>query len=683
MELRSRKKVKTAHQNGSGEYHDQDSAPSSAAKTQTMGVDNSSEKIVRRRRGTLQILEWPLDLILELCKALHPRDLLSLSQTSKGFRRKILDRNNMSSIWAAALSNAPDLPPRVPSMSIPAFVRLLFTPYCHVCGVAVVEQVIWAWQIRCCTQCLPTVSYSWTKTRQLITSINSAGTVAPNELHEQFPAHVIQPHIAPMGSSWKSAYKFSKAMVDAYVAELKKISRQGRVKGETEIPQLCRERVSQTRALVPYIQQYERWDKQQAVHRREQRFEEYALRLHRITRRLRAAGWSKELEFLGTEGLKEMSERPTIRRTSKLTQGEWVAIKDSLEDHLNKTRVQRTRVERFYALQDAVVAHYVTLPRNATMDCRPKYIEFAVAGECRALVEAPVSQPITREDFMKVIPRLVTNWQEEKAAMLRQRLRSEIWLGKRSKVDPLDLAIATWVCGHCRMPLRYPAVLAHSCAYPPLFGSDHFTKNYEHLIAAVYRNAGPKPRATPGRLPSHLEWMVSGHKEQVLNNMVAIVSAMGLKPKSATIKDLEEYDARVRCVRCRQDGLDHEAVYGWEAALEHARKCVREGWPAWDRWERVEESKMPAVREREAIEHNFSFDQYPQMVVWVCALCVNWDGRRDEARTHLKDVHGLDDPKECVRDGTIYVHPTASVGALLKPAVTLPLTRAPQDSSTA
>ncbi len=66
MELRSRKKVKTAHHNGSEEYHDQDSAPSSAAKTQPMGVDNSSEKVVRRRRGKLEILKWPLELTMEV-----------------------------------------------------------------------------------------------------------------------------------------------------------------------------------------------------------------------------------------------------------------------------------------------------------------------------------------------------------------------------------------------------------------------------------------------------------------------------------------------------------------------------------------------------------------------------------------------------------------------------------------
>ncbi len=52
--------------------------------------------------------------------------------------------------------------------------------------------------------------------------------------------------------------------------------------------------------------------------------------------------------------------------------------------------------------------------------------------------------------------------------------------------------------------------------------------------------------------------------------MVAIVSAMGLEPKYATVKDLEECDVRLRCMRCRQDGLDHhEAVYGWEAAVSY------------------------------------------------------------------------------------------------------------------
>ncbi len=136
----------------------------------------------------------------------------------------------MSSIWAVALSNAPDLPPRAPSMSIPAFVRLLFIPYCHVSillpstsrstadlgGRYAVSQLFsrsfglgtYVAVLDVSQQCtfsalIPGLaisydifrSYSWTKTRQLITSIDSAGTVALNELHEQFPAHVIQPHL--------------------------------------------------------------------------------------------------------------------------------------------------------------------------------------------------------------------------------------------------------------------------------------------------------------------------------------------------------------------------------------------------------------------------------------------------------------------------------------------------------
>ncbi len=195
-----------------------------------------------------------------------------------------------------------------------------------------------------------------------------------------------------------------------------------------------------------------------------------------------------------------------------------MAIKDSLEGDLNNTRVQRFQVERLRALQDAVVAHYVTLPRNAVMDCRPNYIEFAIADKCRALVDAPVSQPMTHEDFMKVIPRLVTNWQEDKAAMLRQSLHSGFWLGKRSKVDPLHLAIATWVCTECQMPLRYPAVPAHSCGYPQPwpYGYDRFTKDDEYLRAAIYLNAGPKLHAThvhDVHLPFKLEWIARDHKE--------------------------------------------------------------------------------------------------------------------------------------------------------------------------
>ncbi|KAI0792958.1 hypothetical protein BC629DRAFT_1287280 [Irpex lacteus] len=81
------------------------------------------------------MLDMPLDVIIEICSYLHPKDLLNLARSSKDLRKFFMSRNS-SSAWKAARATVtqplPGLPLCPADLSEPAYANLMFDAYCHV-----------------------------------------------------------------------------------------------------------------------------------------------------------------------------------------------------------------------------------------------------------------------------------------------------------------------------------------------------------------------------------------------------------------------------------------------------------------------------------------------------------------------------------------------------------------------
>ena len=104
----------------------------------------------------------------------HPKDLLSLTRTSKAFRSFFLSRANSGSIWKSSLCRVGGLPERPAFLSEPAFAHLLFDSFCQVravllvrrlhvlrnsplsqkCGKSGVHDPVWPWFVRYCKDCI-------------------------------------------------------------------------------------------------------------------------------------------------------------------------------------------------------------------------------------------------------------------------------------------------------------------------------------------------------------------------------------------------------------------------------------------------------------------------------------------------------------------------------------------------
>ncbi|KAF8546194.1 hypothetical protein OG21DRAFT_1427778, partial [Imleria badia] len=89
----------------------------------------SEKKVPERKR---QLINMPLDVLIEIFLFSEPLDLLYLARTTKGLREFLLNRRKSFALWKNAIGNVKDFPPCPDHMSAPAYTYLAFVPVCHV-----------------------------------------------------------------------------------------------------------------------------------------------------------------------------------------------------------------------------------------------------------------------------------------------------------------------------------------------------------------------------------------------------------------------------------------------------------------------------------------------------------------------------------------------------------------------
>ncbi|KZT74587.1 hypothetical protein DAEQUDRAFT_200444 [Daedalea quercina L-15889] len=131
---------------------------SSLVASENVGTQRKSGgKIIRGRgRGGLKdMLNMPIDIIQEITRRLHPRDLLHLSWKSKSIHAFFMKRT-AAYTWKLSLATVPGLPPCPDQLIEPAWATLLFSSYCTGCGTSCTTQPIWEFRARFCQQCYRT-----------------------------------------------------------------------------------------------------------------------------------------------------------------------------------------------------------------------------------------------------------------------------------------------------------------------------------------------------------------------------------------------------------------------------------------------------------------------------------------------------------------------------------------------
>ncbi|KAI0781575.1 hypothetical protein BC629DRAFT_566856 [Irpex lacteus] len=120
--------------------------------------EGDAPKVPAARKGTrntgrlAQLMDMPVDIVLEVMALLCPSDLLNISRVSRHFRKILLHRSSKG-MWVAARKNARDPPLPPDSLSEPKYASLLFEHTCQACGTSRAGKVSFAMSLRLCTAC--------------------------------------------------------------------------------------------------------------------------------------------------------------------------------------------------------------------------------------------------------------------------------------------------------------------------------------------------------------------------------------------------------------------------------------------------------------------------------------------------------------------------------------------------
>ncbi|EIW59896.1 uncharacterized protein TRAVEDRAFT_71787 [Trametes versicolor FP-101664 SS1] len=626
-------------------------------------------------------------------------DIFNLSLTCKKFRAFFMDKALEKRVWVPARANTPGLPDRPPWIGECAFAYLLYSPHCHNCGRANLQNIVYGWFIRLCSACLQerTVWYRIAAT-EAETIAKGSGLCKIFDviaLPSYFRAH-------QHSDSPDSDEKFNRLFrddVDRVFAQFKALP------ASTAQDEFFDQVKAEHKARIPYAEAVHVWMRKRASERRVRRANARRARFNIILDRLREAGWGKEVDYLGKEGLDIMRRMPVLRQSSKLTDGAWQKVFAVLDKFLETTRENRINHEyrenlraRFEALEEAIATHYVTFPRTPPMDYRPQYIDFAFTSQCRAIADLPASETVTADHFAAIVPALAQKWDEDRKRQLTEYILPH--LGDiAADVDPLELAIACFTIGgpnilscfgHIRT-MRYPAILKHHCftgkdcfrttiaTAAEYFEDDLYTRSVKTMDSGREWEARMRERSPTAlsvvRVPFHIRGLARAKgARDVVNRMRRIVAAVGLDPARATIRDLERCGVWLRCVVCETHKPD-DVVYAWSwsGAYGHDQwhttatmsKVEMRGVPEWRRADDADMVKVRAYKDAELPET--SLCDYG----WSCALCPAFDASVEDMTEHLFKTHDISGFAQARRDGAVYPLSYADNTSRLADAVSL------------
>ncbi|OJT06080.1 hypothetical protein TRAPUB_3015 [Trametes pubescens] len=450
----------------------------------------------------LEVYDWRRAIF----SFLHPRDLLNLARTSPAFRVFLMSRSS-AHFWKSARQNVGGLPDLPPYLSEPEYANLMFFPYCHSCSTTNIQNIIFEFSARYCSQCKkvwlgkynPDFYYLVDMARR-ITGIdkdvlNFVFVMGKDDVQD---AYIHCAEYDALRIALEAAYHD--------IEEVKKV-------------------VEEKAAAVEVVQQscvaLYAWKEMQVLNRANELHGVRTERFNTLLDFLRQDGWSEELDVMHEDDYTALSETPYARKAVKLTPRTWLKIKEDAHAFMDDVRTTRLRGERRtvlqnrFALLDSMISIYYGPPevlRRAEWDTHPNFVDLALTRDFREVWDAPGDGPVelTASDLDSVnisvsIELTMEDWKAALKAELIAKVRAAIPELAEAE-DPLSLAIAGFSCrtcgGYARKrvpPLRFPSILAHRCLRPSpqIWSGDVYI-----ATASTFCNSGP------------LSLQGSGHGEQ-------------------------------------------------------------------------------------------------------------------------------------------------------------------------
>ncbi|KAI0721702.1 hypothetical protein C8T65DRAFT_630946 [Cerioporus squamosus] len=553
-------------------------------------VAQSARRNVRGRRGGLKDMPgMPLDILIEIFGFMHPRDLLNLARTSKPFRALLMSRSSIS-MWRASIQGVEDLPKCPSYMSEPAYVNLLFFPHCHGCLKPNVQTILFEFGARYCNSCKQKMLVERVHVVDLLQSINVMGGFAGFPFAILRDGHHLRyhkPEIEAFRARWDSLPDDDSKKVFAAAA----ISR-----------------VKMVHEAMPALQ---KWRDKQKSKRYTELHQIKVDRFQAITAKLRQEGWAEELDLMNIWQQRAMQNK-YASKAEPLTERGWTKIREGAFAYMEDMKKRRLDAARRVLLRgrfESFVKAYETYRgadyrRTADSDLQPHLMDLAVMKDFRAILDVPEDADMSildnAEEMRNMFENAILLWQTDRKLELTTVVLQSRQVTIPEGTDPLTLSSVLFACRVCkRADLRYPSVVAHVCNRVV----NHEKELYANTVAKYW-----SPQWS--RSPWSARYL--SLSTEAMSALPPILKACGLNSERATLKQMDDCAARLKCIGCSEAGsgavgarhFETYFAYNCWTALNRAietKQCVPRGKPAREhRWTRLSKVEEEAIKKLEA-----------------------------------------------------------------------------------
>ncbi|KAI0792950.1 hypothetical protein BC629DRAFT_1592873 [Irpex lacteus] len=523
-------------------------------------VEEQPTQKTRAKKGTRStgrvgklhnMLDMPLDVILEICSLLHPKDILHLARATRQLRQYFMSRRAVS-VWKAALANLPGVPPCPEDLSEPAFCGLLFEQHCSCCLSRNCQDVYWQCGVRLCDSCRNRMEWHEGDTEFKIEAA-AKRMLKSRQLTELVP--VVRVYRGKQSRFYLPALK-------DLITTLKKTPSNERAAFLDRKAQLLKSRCQGLSSIHEYLDDLKCSRKDELSALRKERLDE-------ILKRLKEAGYEEEVNDMIKSwcGLDAFKRDPVVGKAQALTPRIWKNIEGELIADMEKRRADRlasrrktTLTHRLESLRRFVKDQAGKFPHNQLSSLE---IALCIPEVYQAL--DPNIQEFNVEKFFltlhALVPQFVEDREEHSRDILRSTLRKELAL--EESTDPFGLAVTMQLkCDRCGKSVTLDQIAQHGC-------TQHFPPP-QHVLVAGMPVLDQEIIIHMFRWQSHAPFWISDLHcfRRSIKDAAAVVEACGFNANTTTVSSM---DAAEIMLTCRNHDL-YAPVMKWREAVVHAQE---------------------------------------------------------------------------------------------------------------
>ncbi|KAI9571240.1 hypothetical protein HD554DRAFT_2169086 [Boletus coccyginus] len=367
-----------------------------------------------------QLVDMPLDVLIEIFSLLDPLDLLHLARTTKVLRAFLLNPRKSSALWKTAIRNVKDFPPCPDHLSAPAYTHLAFVPVCHGCFCPC-ETVEWGLRMRCCPSCVPKMTYSTFRDNYL--DDHNLDIPYAHEYYELRDGGALG--ITVYLGTARPCYSLLDWKVVQRCKRLRKV--------------LAEEFLAQQNAFWESIWRHARLCREWEIKTLKEKAAQLSLvrkqRVQDIKAKLEELGWTEVVS--SSNFVSEILRLPQASKLEPLTPTEWTQISPQVISWARGVKQDLFWRHCMSTFNSVSLRIYQEHRSDTPLKVQPRWIDIVMAPAARLVSESNINLDTNIEalqkKFLRVLPAAIRKWSSDAVEKLEQLARDQLGLPPLSK----------------------------------------------------------------------------------------------------------------------------------------------------------------------------------------------------------------------------------------------------------